>query len=271
MSLCDSRLPWDVVDVGLAALCAPMVIRNTRDVEARVAYIIRQPKLWLRLRTVAANALQQLQRCVHAQRLDAWARSVKGRARGCSHLSLMLELDATVTELPDDCFVSWEALVCIELHCPSVDRIGANFLHNCTKLTSVHLPSCLTEVGDSFLNVCSSLDRIDLRHTSLRRIKGEGFLSGCVNLTSVQLPACLTEISDYFMGRCTSMEQLDLQHTSLQRIGSDFLLDCGDRLTTVHLPATVEVVFSGFLEGCGRVNVVSTSPAVRAAAAALRP
>ena len=34
MSLCDSRLPWDVVDVGLAALCAPLIIRDGRDVEA---------------------------------------------------------------------------------------------------------------------------------------------------------------------------------------------------------------------------------------------
>ena len=101
------------------------------------------------------------------------------------------------------------------------------------------------------------------------------FASGCDSLTSVELPECVTEIGSEFLSVCTSMECIDLRNTALQRIDEAFAGECHS-LTKVYLPDSVSEVGRNFL--CfmnddatsfvphgGRIDVVSGSPAVKAA------
>ena len=59
---------------------------------------------------------------------------------------------------------------------------------------------------------------------------------------------------------------VDMRHTALHTVGGGFAYGCYC-LTTVYLPDTVTEIGRGFLNGCRRVEVISGSPAVQAAAA----
>ena len=59
MSYCDEKLPPDVLDVGLALLCAPLIVAHAADLEGREVHF-RCPIASVRLRTMGQDDIQRL-------------------------------------------------------------------------------------------------------------------------------------------------------------------------------------------------------------------
>ena len=76
-----------------------------------------------------------------------------------------------------------------------VTKIGQMTYRQCTKLTSVTLPSSLTEIGYEAFNVCSGL-------------------------TNITIPSNVTIIADYAFNQCSSLTSITLEATTPPAIGS---------------------------------------------------
>ena len=181
-------------------------------------------------------------------------------------------LPASLTEVREN-FLNYAPLQELNLRHTSLLYVGDHFLNYCKNLTSVEMPDCLTDIGSEFLSGCDKLESINLRNTAIQKIGGD-FASNNHALTSVELPDCVTEIGRAFLGCCKNMECIDLRNTALQRIDRLFGFECRG-LTKVYLPDSVSEVGREFLccmnvDGTvvphgGRIDVVSGSPAVKAA------
>ena len=75
----------------------------------------------------------------------------------------------------------------------ALTKSGGAF-ENCSKLTSITIPSCVTCIVERAFSHCSSLTSITIP-SSVTNI-GEFAFSGCKNLTSITLPAHITNIDE---------------------------------------------------------------------------
>ena len=149
-------------------------------------------------------------------------------------------------------------------------RITANMPEGRLSVTIV-LGEGVTQLKSEFMHGWLNRERwrvlrlADLRRTSLQTI-GDEFLVHCPFLTTVTLPPTVTEVGDMFLWGCHHLQSVDMRHTALRKIGQHFAGECS-RLTTVYLPDTVTEVGRNFLFCSRRVEVISGSTAVQAAAA----
>ncbi|WP_455635863.1 leucine-rich repeat domain-containing protein, partial [Parabacteroides sp.] len=145
---------------------------------------------------------------------------------------------------------------------------------NCPKLTSVTIPSTVTEIGESafylcknlkeaFINCdllsvipkglfkeCSTLEKVTLPE-STKEIGPEAFMKNAM-LTSITIPSKVTKIgSDAFNG--TALTGIDLPST-LQEIGSSAFYGI-KTLTSVTIPAQVETLGSEVFYNSGLTSV----------------
>eukprot|EP00760_Papus_ankaliazontas_P028006 PhM_4_TR3474/c1_g2_i1/m.77882 len=105
------------------------------------------------------------------------------------------------------CLLGSERLV--ELTLPSTVaaiRISNGFLYlDLSPLTNV------TKIGNNFLHGCSRLTSLDLSPLANVRHIGSGFLDGCGALTSLDLSPLknVTQIGVFFLHGCTALTSLD--------------------------------------------------------------
>ena len=142
-SLCDTSLPGDVLDVGLAALCAPPRVAGSIDIPK----LGPPPEIPAVLRLLSTD--QETETA-----LGDWLRHSRA-AR------IKIELGDAVTALPSRFLQSWSAVKLTSLELSGkVKQVGCGFLHRCSSLTSVTLPDGLQRVGDNFLFGCSNLSTV---------------------------------------------------------------------------------------------------------------
>lgn len=84
-----------------------------------------------------------------------------------------------------------------------VRDIGYGAFRNCTNLTSVTIPSGVTNIGVGAFRNCSSLESVSIP-TSVRSI-GESAFHGCSSLTSVSIPPSVTSIEWNTFYGCNSL------------------------------------------------------------------
>lgn len=82
----------------------------------------------------------------------------------------------------------------------SNDIIGASVFSDCRSLTSVIIPSSVTEIGWGVFKYCRSLTSVNIP-SSVTTIGGSAF-SGCHSLTSINIPSSVTEIREYTFENC---------------------------------------------------------------------
>ena len=115
-----------------------------------------------------------------------------------------------------------------------VTIIGNSALISGTDITSITLPSSLTEIGpNAFLGTDITSLSIPSNVTSIR---ASAFV-GCVNLTSIIIPNGVTAIEDYLFSGCTSLSSITLP-SELTSIG-EHAFDYCSSLTNITIPTTV--------------------------------
>ena len=105
---------------------------------------------------------------------------------------------------------------------------------NCSALTSVNIPDCVTELyGDNYSSV----------------------FSGCTSLTRVKLPKGLTEIpSNTFYG-CKSLTKISRLPATVTKIGENAFYGCRS-LEEIEIPAGVTEIPKGTFCGCRSLKTI---------------
>ena len=119
-------------------------------------------------------------------------------------------------------------------HYTSNDKLGDYVFYDCSGLTSLTLPSGLTEIGDAAFQYCSGLTSITLPSgvTSI----GDYAFSTCSGLTSITLPSGLTEIGYAAFDICSGLTSIYVYTEKLPKMGSSVFRDCDAKKCTVYVP-----------------------------------
>ena len=90
----------------------------------------------------------------------------------------------------------------------SNDIIGKYAFRDCSSLTSVNIPSNVTEIGEDAFYYCSSLTSVNIP-SSVTSIGMNAFYK-CSSLTSINIPSSVTEIGEYAFQQCSSLTSVDI-------------------------------------------------------------
>lgn len=126
----------------------------------------------------------------------------------------------------------------------SVKSIESSAFENCSKITSVRLPSTLTAIPDYCFSECKKLERIDIPD-SVKEI-GDNAFSLCTALRSVDIPDSVVSLGKSAFFACKNLERAKIS-TNLTRINNETFLQC-ERLSSVSgMDNVKEILNSAFI------------------------
>lgn len=156
--------------------------------------------------------------------------------------------------------------------------IGGRAFFNCTGITSVHLGSGMTNLGNSSFQGCKSLTGITIPNsvtimgtyvfkdcpgmttaifgTGITKISS-GTMQDCKTLQSVTINGAITEISIKAFDGCSMLDNVVLPN-SLITIYENAFLNCTS-LTSIQIPNSVTGMGKGVFQGCTAMTMVSIS------------
>lgn len=123
----------------------------------------------------------------------------------------------------DDCFIH-----------TSNDKLGDYAFYGCIGLTSLTLPSSVTEIGEhAFLN-CRGLTNFTIP-SGVTKIGGAAFFC-CYGLISLTLPSSVTAIGSEAFKHCSGLTSIYVYMEKLPETGSNLFLGCDEKNCTVYVP-----------------------------------
>ena len=128
----------------------------------------------------------------------------------------------------------------------SNDIIGECAFSGCSSLTSVNIPSGVTEIGESAFSGCSSLTSVNIP-SSVTEIERAVF-NGCSSLTSVNIPSSVTGIGYKAFSSCTSLTSIKIPSSVTEIYWGAFTI-CSS-LTSVNIPSSVTEIGGAAFYGC---------------------
>ena len=145
-------------------------------------------------------------------------------------LSILDLSEAKIVE-GGDAYISYNSL------CKSTsnDKLGDFAFEGCSGLTSLTLPSGVTEIG-------------------------WGAFDGCKGLTSLTIPSSVTSIGKYAFLWCSGLTSLTIP-SSVTSIGEEAFLGCSG-LTSLTLPSSVTEIGGGTFEGCSGLTSLTIPSSV---------
>ena len=119
-----------------------------------------------------------------------------------------------------------------------ISDIGRYAFYGCSGLTSVTIPSSVTDIGDYAFSGCSYLTSVTIPSsvTSL----GDSSFSGCRGLTGVTIPSSVTDIGDYAFYGCSGLTSVTIP-SSVTSIGDYAFYGCS-RLTDLTIEQGVNSI-----------------------------
>ena len=133
-----------------------------------------------------------------------------------------------------------------ECYYTSNDKIGDYAFFRCSGLTSLTLPSGVTEIGDYAFFRCSGLTSLTIP-SGVTEIGGNAFYC-CSGLTSLTIPSGVTKIGDSAFDFCSGLTSLTIP-SSVTWIG-DYAFDGCSGLTSIPLPSGVTKIGYSAFDGC---------------------
>ena len=113
-------------------------------------------------------------------------------------------------------------------------EIGEGAFAACSGLTSLTLPSGVTSIGNHAFYACSGLTSIPLP-SGVTSIGNHAF-DGCTGLTSLTLPSGVTEIGDLAFSGCSGLTSIYVYTEKLPKMGRSVFEDCDAKKCTVYVP-----------------------------------
>ena len=126
-----------------------------------------------------------------------------------------------------------------------VTSIGSNAFAGCVSLTSINIPSSVTNIGEYAFAVCS-LTSISIP-SSVTNIGMHAF-AGCARLTSISIPSSVTSIEMGAFSNCQSLTSIVIP-SGVTSIESGAFGGCSS-LTSIVIPSTVTNIGSNAFQNC---------------------
>lgn len=118
--------------------------------------------------------------------------------------------------------------------CTSNDKLGDYAFYGCSGLTSLTLPSSVTEIGEgAFLN-CRGLTNFTIP-SGVTKIGGAAFFC-CYGLISLTIPSSVTAIGSQAFNGCSGLTSIYVYMEKLPETGSNLFLGCDEKNCTVYVP-----------------------------------
>ena len=139
----------------------------------------------------------------------------------------------------------------------SVTEIGESAFSGCRGLTSLTIPSGVTSIGYSAFRDCSGLTSLTIP-SSVTSISWNAF-SGCSGLTSLTIPSSVTEIGDGAFSGCSGLTSLTIP-PSVTSIGSEAFRDCSGLTSIYAYLEKIPKLGSNVFTGCDAKNCILYVP-----------
>ena len=116
----------------------------------------------------------------------------------------------------------------------SNDKLGHYIFYGCSGLTSLTIPSSVTEIGVDAFNGCWKLTSLTIPSgvTSI----GYSAFWGCSGLTSLTIPSSVTSIGNYAFNGCSGLTSIYVYPENLPELGTDIFNGCDAKNCTVYVP-----------------------------------
>lgn len=121
----------------------------------------------------------------------------------------------------------------------TVTRIEWLAFEECESLTSIVIPSSVTQIDGSFA-ACINLKSITL-HDGVKKI-GRNTFDSCISLESITLPSNLKEIEAYMFAGCKSLKEITIPAT-VKSIGVYAFEGCNNLAKVTNLSATPQTIY----------------------------
>ena len=129
-----------------------------------------------------------------------------------------------------------------------ITNIERDVFYDCTGLTSISIPSTVTSIGTSAFDGCTALTNLEgFADTNIDTIE-YGLFRGCSALESIVIPDSVTVIGTSAFQECTSLTNVTLPEGLLEIQGTAFR-NCS-LLTSITLPDGIQKIGSGTFYGC---------------------
>ena len=116
----------------------------------------------------------------------------------------------------------------------SNDKLGDFAFYGCSGLTSLTLPSSVTEIGeDAFMN-CRGLTNFTIP-SGVTSIGTSAFFC-CYGLISLTIPSSVTAIGSRAFNDCSRLTSIYAYMEKLPETGSNLFLGCNEKKCTVYVP-----------------------------------
>ena len=139
-----------------------------------------------------------------------------------------------------------------ECYYTSNDKIGDYAFFRCSGLTSLTLPSGVTEIGDYAFFRCSGLTSLTIP-SGVTEIGGNAFYC-CSGLTSLTIPSGVTKIGDSAFDFCSGLTSLTIP-SSVTWIGDNAFSGCSG-LTSLTLPSSLTSIGDRAFRGCSGLTSI---------------
>ena len=136
--------------------------------------------------------------------------------------------------------------------------IEEDTFYNCSRLTSITIPNCVTEIGTYAFQNCSSLASIYIPD-SVTTIKNYAFQS-CSSLASITIPDSVTSIGNYTFYNCSKLSSITIPD-SVTTIGNNVFYGCTS-LTTITIPSGVTSMGNTVFNGCTSLSSITCNATV---------
>ena len=143
----------------------------------------------------------------------------------------ILDLSGAKIVAGGDAYISYNSLC----KYTNNDKLGDFAFEGCSGLTSLTLPSGVTEIG-------------------------WGAFDGCKGLISLTIPSSVTSIGKYAFSGCSGLTSLTIP-SSVTSIGEEAFLGCSG-LTSLTIPSGVTSIGGGTFEGCSGLTSLTIPSSV---------
>ena len=140
----------------------------------------------------------------------------------------------------------------------SNDIIGECAFFGCSSLTSINIPSSVTEIGNRVFEDCKSLTSVNIP-SGVTEIAWRTFW-GCSSLTSVDIPSSVTSIGSETFSGCSSLTSVNIP-SGVTEIGESAFSGCSS-LTSVNIPSSVTEIERAVFNGCSSLTSVNIPSSV---------
>ena len=140
----------------------------------------------------------------------------------------------------------------------SVTEICNGVFRGCSGLTSLTILSGVTSIGNYAFQGCSGLTSMTI--PSGVTVIGEGAFKGCSGLTSLTLPSSVTEIGRYAFEGCSGLTSLTIP-SGVTWINSEAFSGCSG-LTSLTLPSSVTSIGWSAFSGCSGLTSLTIPSSV---------